>query len=88
MNRVLKAILCCLINKSKFGESHTPEDRLIKPKIKYINSSERKEFEKEYQQMIKQGIILRVKKRTGKGTDWHISLDSHKTEELNRLLNN
>lgn len=75
-----------LLNHKYIGRRHTPEDRLIKSKTKWIESTGETGFKKDYKKMINQGIILRKKKKTGKGTDWHVSLNPRKLKELGKIL--
>ncbi|MDP3640171.1 MAG: hypothetical protein Q8R53_03140 [Nanoarchaeota archaeon] len=82
MNAALKALLQTLLNKRCIGGKHTPEEKLIKSKIRWLEPQERKEFEKEYKQMINESIISRSKKMTGKGSDWHVSLNPRTLKEL------
>jgi len=86
MNPALKAIVLFLMSKRYIGGKHTPEDRIIKSKTKWIDSKEEKEFRKEYKKMINERFILRSKKRTGKGSGWHICLNPRKLKELNEML--
>ena len=86
MNASLKAILVQLLNKKYIGGKHTPEDKLVKSKIKWIDKNERKQFEREYKSMINGEYILRLKKRTGKGSDWHISINPRRLREIYEML--
>jgi len=86
MNKVLMAILVFLLNKRYIGSRHTPEKALIKSKTKWIDTKTKKDFNKEYKNMINEGFILRMKKRTGKGSDWHICLNPRKLKELIEVL--
>ena len=75
-----------MLSKRIIGGSHTPEGKLIASKTKWLNKKEIKQFEKEYKQIINNKIIIRLKKRTKKSSDWHISLNSKKLKELSELL--
>jgi len=86
MNRALRAVLVVLLNKRYIGWKHTPEDKLIKSKTKWLEKKEHKDFEKEYKKLINKDLILRLKKRTGKGSDWHISLNPRKLKEIYRKI--
>lgn len=86
MNSALRAILVFLLNKRYIGGKHFPEKKLIVSRTKYLEAKERKDFEKEYKQFINERFILRSKKRTGKGSDWHISLNPRKLKDLYELL--
>lgn len=82
MNSALRAIINHMLNNRIIGEKHTPEKILIVSRTKWLNKDERKEFKKEYETLIKSSIILRAKKRTGKGYDWHISINPKKIGEI------
>lgn len=82
MNEGLRGLLLTLLNRRYIGGKHTPEEKSIRSKIKWLGSHEQKEFEKEYKQLVNEGIILRSKKMTGKGSDWHISLNPRTLKEL------
>jgi hypothetical protein len=86
MNEALKEIILLLMNKKIWGHKHIPERLIIMPRIKHMRSDERKDFEDEYYSLINKGYFIRLKKRTGKGSDWHMSLNSHKSEELNEYV--
>ena len=68
------------------GGKHTPEEKLIKSKTKWLEADKVREFEKEYKQIVNEGIILRSKKMTGKGSDWHVSLNPRTLKELYEKL--
>jgi len=87
METAIKALFKTLFTKRYIGGKHTPEQNLIKSKIKWLNSKEQKQFWKEYKKVINEGIILRSKKRTGKDYDWHICLNSRKINEIKLILN-
>ncbi|MFC1691747.1 hypothetical protein ACFL0W_06220 [Nanoarchaeota archaeon] len=86
MNAALKALLFHLINKRYIGGKHTPENQLIKSKTKWLTSQDKKSFEKAYKTIVNEGFILRIKKKTGKGSDWHICLNPRKLKELNEII--
>ncbi|MBU2637895.1 MAG: hypothetical protein KJ955_02895 [Nanoarchaeota archaeon] len=71
-----------MIGKEKIGGAHIPEDKVLNRTIKWSNKHERREFEKGYKAAINEGLIMRVKKRTGKGSDWHISLNPRKLKTI------
>ena len=86
MNEALKAILQTMLSKRYIGGKHFPEEKLIKSKTKWLDADKVREFEKEYKQILNEGIILRLKKMTGKGSDWHISLNPRTLKELHEML--
>jgi hypothetical protein len=84
MNRALEAVLITMLNRRYIGGRHTNEEQLIKAKTRWC--VERSGFESEYKTLINEGYIIKLKKRTGKGSDWHISLNPRKLRELKQLL--
>ena len=84
MNKALESVLLFLINKRYIGKRHFPEDKLIKSRIKWINKQETKEFYKEYKRI--KPFLIRLKKRTGKSTDWHISINPKCLAEIEELV--
>ena len=86
MNRGLNAVILFLLNKHYIGGKHFPEEKLAASRTKYLSPDEQKEFEKEYGQLVNGLFFIRLKKRTGKGTEWHISLNPRKLKELYELL--
>lgn len=80
-----KAVLSYLLNKRLF-QRHKPEDKILRFKIRWLSKEERKIFEKEYACLIQEEIILKEKKQTGKGTDWHIRLNPRKLKEALELI--
>jgi hypothetical protein len=86
INTSLRALLISLISKRDIGQKHTPEKALIKHKKKWVSKQEKKEFFKEYTDMAREGFLIRTKKRTGKSSDWHVSINPKKVNELKDLL--
>jgi len=86
MNNAIRAFLTTLLNQRIIGGKHTPEEKIIKSKTRWLDKQEKKEFNKEYKQLINEEIVLKVKKRTGKAYDWHISLNPKKVQEIIRWL--
>ena len=86
MNGALKAIITVMLSKKCIGGKHTPEEKLINSKTKWLQKEDYRDFEKGYRKLINNQSILRTKKRTGKGSDWHISLNPRKLKELNEMI--
>ena len=82
MNRALKAIMLFLLNHHYIGGKHFPERRLIVSKTKYLPRIGQQQFEREYEEICTKGFLIRLKKRTGKGSDWHISLNPEMLKEI------
>ena len=86
MNQALKALITFMLSKKYIGGKHTQEDRLVKSKTKWLQQPDCSDFKKEYKQMLTDQYFIRLKKRTGKGYDWHISLNPRKLKQLYTLL--
>lgn len=86
MNKAIKALLTTLLNQRKIGGNHAPEHRLVVSKAKWLSKEERKEFEKEYKQLKSDQVIMISMKRTGKGFDWHISLNPKRVNDVYEML--
>lgn len=86
MNSTLRAVLIFLYSKQYIGAKHIPENRLLRKKTRFILKEEIKPFTKEYNRMIRAGYILRMKKKTGKGTDWHIALNPRTLQEVLEMI--
>ena len=83
MNEALKSLFFTLMNQKCFGGKHTPEKKIVASKIKWLDADERKCFEKEYKKAVNEGLLIKLKKRTKKGSDWHISINTRMKKELN-----
>jgi len=86
MNGALKAIITFMLSKKYIGGRHTLEEKLVNSKTKWMQKGDYRNFEKEYRELINNQSILRKKKRTGKGSDWHISLNPRRLKELNEMI--
>lgn len=86
MENALRALLLFMLSKRYIGGKHTPEKKAIKLKTKWLSSEEVKEFNREYKQMINDGFFMKTKKKTGKGTSWHLSLNPRRIKELKDIL--
>ncbi len=82
MEKSTESILLFLLNKHIIGAKHFPEHKFVVSRTKWLDKDERKVFEKEYSELINQGILLRLKKKTGKGTEWHISLNPERLKDI------
>jgi hypothetical protein len=78
MEGSLRALILYLFNKKIIGTCHVPEKKILRMKTKWLKKDQIVTFNKEYKQFINNGILIRVKKKTGKGNDWHISLNPKK----------
>jgi len=75
-----------MLNKKIIGGKHIPEEKMIRNKTKWLQKEEYNEFDKEYRDAVNNQFILKLKKRTGKGSDWHISLNPRKLKELYEMI--
>jgi len=86
MDLALKELLKTLLSKKCIGGKHLPEDLLLKGILISLTKEGRKGFYRTYKMAINEHWIFRVKKRTGKGSDWHISINPQKLSEIYRGL--
>lgn len=86
MNRGTKAILTFLLNKRYVGGKHFPLEKLFTSRTKYLPKDEQRECEVELYGFIRIGYIIQLKKRTGKGSEWHISLNPRNLREIYEMI--
>jgi hypothetical protein len=87
MEKATESILLFMLNKHYIGGKHFPEHKLLISRIKWLSKEERKIFEKEYDFMINKEYIIRLKKRTSKSTEWHISINPEKLKDVFEMMN-
>ena len=75
-----------MLHKHYVGGKHIPENLLFKSRLKSVPKDLRKECEDEYAELLQRGVFIRLKKRTGKRSDWHISLNPEMLAEINELV--
>ncbi|MBT4824344.1 hypothetical protein HN695_00085 [Candidatus Woesearchaeota archaeon] len=85
MNEI-KTILEDMYLFKYIGGRHTPEKKFLRKIIIILDKKQRREFIKEYKQIINDGLIIREFKRTKKGMDWHISLNPRKIKEIQEVI--
>jgi hypothetical protein len=86
MNPSLKAVFTAMLSKRIIGGKHIPEETMVNSKTKWLQKEELKQFETEYRDALNAQLLLRIKKRTGKGSDWHISLNPRKLKDVYELI--
>ena len=78
-------ILEFLIKKCCIGGAHTPLDR-VKSCIDLHSKQEKKFFDDALHELIKDGWIIALNKRTGKGSDIHLSINPKALNEIKNFL--
>lgn len=86
MDENLKHFLRFLFRRRYIGGKHTPENKFIKRVSRNMRPEDSRAFDKDYKQLINGGFVIRLKKRTGKGSDWHVSLNPEKIDELSEMF--
>jgi len=71
-----------MLNKRYIGGRHTPEDKIIQQKTRYLSKDDKKTFVQEYKRLVHEQYLLRAKKRTKRDYDWHISLNPQKLKQI------
>jgi len=86
MNDKLRDIIVTMFKHGYVGARHIPEERLVVSRIKFLRKNLQKEFYKEYHTLLQKNYFIRLKKRTGKGSDWHVSINPEMVEELHEFM--
>ena len=88
-NQVKAFILRELIKKRKFGGAHTPLDNITNnlPDELLHNKQGQKLIEKGVKELVNFEFVIVLQKRTGKGSDLHISINPRKIKEISEFLN-
>ncbi len=80
-----RAILEFLVKKSYIGGAHTPLDR-VRSCIEIHSKQDKKEFEDALDELSRTGWVVLLNKRTGKGSDLHISINPRAMKEIAGFL--
>jgi len=86
MNDKLKDLILFMFRHRIIGAKHFPEEKLIKSRIKYLDKNSQKQFYDEYYALVDSNYFIRLKKRTGKGSEEHISMNPEMIEDIYELL--
>lgn len=76
-----KSILRRLLNKRRIGGKHTEEKNVLRW-LKNLPPKRQKQAKEDYEQCVKEGLILRMKKTNQK----HVSLNPKKLKEIYELV--
>lgn len=92
MDEIIKAkkfILRELIKRRKIGGSHTPLDNITQhlPDIFLKEKRTQRIIKFALKDLVNNGLVIVLKKKTGKGSDLHISANPKKLKEIAELLN-
>lgn len=79
-------ILEFLLKKSCIGGAHTPLGR-VRSCVEVHSKQEKKEFEQAIDELVKQEWVIALTKRTGKGSDIHLSINPRALDEISTYLN-
>ena len=83
---IKKNALRRLIRANVWGGKHTPLDFVKKAVAAHLSHKELKLVEKAIKALVNDGWILLAQKRTGKGSDVHVSLNPRKKPEMFHYL--
>ncbi|MBS3148007.1 hypothetical protein J4219_03930 [Candidatus Woesearchaeota archaeon] len=86
---VKKMILQKLIRANIWGGKHTPLDFVKKGIPEHYRNTHQgqREIEKTLKELVNDGWIIIVLKKTGKGSDEHVSLNQRKVQEIQQFMN-
>lgn len=85
MGKGMKILIDIMVRKRYIGNKHFPERALMLRSSKGLSRQERKEFEDEYKSFLNGLFLTKLKKRTGKGSEWHISINPDKVKEIEEM---
>ena len=85
---IMKLILERLSNMDKWGGAHTALDNIRRSLPDHLRESKEgnRNIEKAIKSLVNLGFILVGKKRTGKGSDIHISLNTRTKKEIYEFI--
>jgi hypothetical protein len=86
MNAGLIRIIIALRNRNVIGHKHFPERLAIVSKIKRLPKQEQKEILAQYNELVNKGYFWRLMKKTGKGSEWHVSINPEMLKEIEELI--
>lgn len=88
LNSLKKLILQKLVRANMWGGRHTPLDFVQKGVPEHYRNTHKgmKVLEKSIKELVNCGWIIIISKRTGKGSDEHISLNPRKVNEIREFL--
>ncbi len=81
-----RAILEFLVKKGCIGGAHTPLDR-VRSCTEMHSKQDKKEFEEALEDLIRNEWVFVLNKRTGRGSDEHISINPRAMKEIAAFLN-
>ena len=86
--RAKKFIMRELIKRRNIGGSHTPLDRVVHylPEEFLKDKRTKKIINSAIKELVNEGMIIIMQKKTGKGSDLHISANPRKLKEISELL--
>ena len=89
IRRAQEFILRELIKKRKIGGAHTPLDNITKnlPDEFLHQRQAAKVIERAVKELVNSGMAIILQKRTGKGSDEHISINPRAWKEIGAFLN-
>jgi len=80
MHNTLKDIIKKMLLRNIIGGKHVPEMQFLNHFIRHLPKSEQKAIWSEYYSI--RDCFIRLKKRTGKGSEWHISINPKERKKL------
>lgn len=85
---IKKLILQKLVRGNVWGGKHTPLDFVVKGIPEHYRNTHqgKKKIEKTLKELINEGLVSMLAKRTGSGSDIHISLNPRKVSEIKQFL--
>lgn len=85
---IKRLIIRKLVNSTVWGHKHTPLDFVTKslPGHFRMRPAGQRAIEKALKELRNERWIILLRKRTGRGYDWHVSLNPEKNAEIQTFL--
>ena len=88
IDRFKAFILRTLVKKRKFGGAHTPLDKITNSLPDELLHAKKRQraIDEAVKELVNLSWVIVMKKRTGKGSDLHISINPRKIREISEYL--
>ncbi len=89
VNNIKKVVLRELLKKRTIGGKHTPLDNITKnlPDEFLHDKSGKKQISEAVKELVNTNFVILLVKKTGKGSDVHISINPRAISEISAFLN-
>ena len=88
VTRLKRLIITALMDKGKYGGAHTPLENITHhlPEEFLHDKKGQKAIDEAVKELSNSGWIIILKKRTGKGSDLHVSINPKAIKEISEFI--